>query len=111
MKGCVPFLRHHNGGRGPVEGAVKRECVHASPTKPNEVDPTSRDIPDSAVTRLRSPVRNYTYYDGKRQVIATSRSSLPRAEWGRSHRWWAHFRPYFPLPGLSAARTLAQLSA
>jgi len=28
------------------------------------------------VTRLRSLVRNYTYYDGKRQVIATSRSSL-----------------------------------
>ena len=25
-------------------------------------------------------MRNYTYYDGKRQVIATSRTSLPRAE-------------------------------
>src|SRR5216683_3467677 len=34
IKGCVPFLRRHNGGRGPVEGAVKRGGVHACPTKP-----------------------------------------------------------------------------
>src|SRR5258708_40340854 len=41
-----------------------------------------RDIPDSAMTGLRSLVRNYTYYDRKRQVIATSRTSLSRAERG-----------------------------
>src|SRR6267143_7198392 len=34
IKGCVQFLRCHNGGRGPVEGAVKRGWVHACPTKP-----------------------------------------------------------------------------
>src|SRR5712664_1426614 len=53
----------------------------------DEVDPTGRDIPDSAVTRLRSLVWNYPYYDGKRQVIATIRTSFSRAERRRSHRW------------------------